>query len=878
MILATLIAAPYEEHRHGRRMGRLELELGGNRKWHPALFSHGPFLLCLRQNFEEGLELIMRLTDFATERSNEWATREMNEWCRRAEAEGLTESAIAEATQDAVPQHLLLHDGTREIRFVGDGGSYGWSAGVTCPRGYSPLPPTALASALMALEKYFYDRLDEGSDVTTEVATTLARCRSVAGLGVLMDVGKRQPELFDGPLRPLLSAPELYAWDFSKTRQGRTHLMIGGFLHGPRFIEVAREFHGLQHRKRDLRHVATERLLGSAEMQAFFETVRDWWSERRRAGDRLVAIADHLDLWLNPANYEPRQHPAHGEVVVNIALQQIQSESVEAQRELNDQQMTVVTFPTRCRTILENQQRQTDEQLEALWQEWSRVRELWQSGSVLPDDEERFGDPIADAIMGGITVFLWHAAWLAGHDERARSIELVVEAFANAPPQRNALLSEHDISTWTWDCFLAEAAALLWARTPDDPRWRRLVGDMVFSSRYAGVRLLFSRCAEQRAALAEEFGRLRRLVVDWANMRNCVEVLRTWKQRGQPRDTGERLREAVGAWVDETVNSFVDGTLKPLTSDWNQFDHATRFAEIDAAWRKWSANPRLLDFHLVRVSHEWLPLPDEASSPEERDMAIKFWRVALEVVTARPRADLQRRHRQYPDEDERWVLENVAAVLLQLRADENPEQLWTTIIDLYGEAHDWPEIFLRAVHRHALTPEQMPVTYGPLLRQIVAHACSNVEGRKRWHWYESVWDALLGIDGSMQDLWAGRHALHIRSIWEVVPLWMDHVTQEGRRLARFARWLSQPAAAAVRLRTLPWFLDQLVKGPESCVYRDEDAEDDVAGLLNVVWDLDQNGLRATPEASAGFRGLLAWLVERQNRHGLELQGRIGGLT
>ena len=877
VILATLIAAPYEEHLGSRRMDRLELELGGHRNWHPALFSRGPFLLCLHENFEEGLELIMRLTDFATERSNEWATREMNEWCRRAEADGLTESEIAEATQAAVPQHLVLHDGTRELRFIGDGGSYGWSAGVTCPQGYSPLPPPVLASALMALEKYFYQRLDEGQDISAEVASTLARYRSVAGLGVLMDVGKRQPGLFDGPLRALLSAPELYAWDISKTTQGRTHLMIGGLLHGRGFVEVAREFHGLQHRNRGLRHVATERLLGSAEMQAFFRKARDWWCQRRATGESLVKIAEQLDLWLDPANYEAFRDPTHGMVVVNVALQRIRSESLDALRELSDQ-MSVVTFPTRCRTILDQEQHQTDEQLEALWEEWSRVRELWQSGSVLPDDEERFGDPIADALMAGVAVFLSHTQWLAGDDARGRSIETAVEAFAESPPERNALVGEYDISTWTWDCFLAEAGALLWTRAPDDRRWRQLVGDMVLSSRYAGVRLLFSRCAEQRALLAEDFGRLRRLAVDWAHMRDRMEVLRTWEQQRHPGDAGERLREAVAAWADEALASFVDGTLEALTSDWNQFDDATRFAEIDAARRRWSANQRLLDFHLVRVSHEWLPLPDEASSPEERDMVIQFWQVALQVVTARPRANLQRRDHQYPHEDETWVLENVAAVVLQLRADENPEQLWTTIIDLHSEAHDWPEIFMRALHRHALTPEQMPASYGPLLRQIVAHAFSWVEGRKRWYWYEGVWDALLGIDGWMQDVWADRHADHIGSIWGVIRLWMDQVTQEGRRLAKFARWMSRPATSIVRLRTLPWFLEQLRPDGEHCPYPYEDAEDDVAGLLNVVWDHDRNRLRTTPEAFAAFRGLLAWLVERQNRHGLELQGRIGGLA
>src|SRR5690606_18381657 len=105
----------------------------------------------------------------------------------------------------------------QELSFVGDAGSFGWSAGITCPQGYSPLPPSAVASALMALEQYFYQRLDGGEDITEDVVMTLARCRSVAPLGVLVDVGKRQMNLFDGPLRALLSAPEIYAWDITKT-------------------------------------------------------------------------------------------------------------------------------------------------------------------------------------------------------------------------------------------------------------------------------------------------------------------------------------------------------------------------------------------------------------------------------------------------------------------------------------------------------------------------------------------------------------------------------------------------------------------------------------------------------------------------------------
>jgi len=613
-------------------------------------------------------------------------------------------------------------------------------------------------------------------------------------------------------------------------------------------------------------------------VQAFFATVRDWWKQRRAEGESLAEIVDQLDLWVDPTNYEMRQDPTQGPVIVNVALERLQSERASEHQEMNDR-MLVTSFPIRCRTILDERQLQTEDQVEELWQTWLRIRELSEAGPALPGGEERLGDEYVNAITGGIAVFLWHGEWLSHDEERRRSIETAIESIVGTPPERGGFASEHDVSTWTWGCFLAEAAAMLWAREPEDARWRRLVAETVFVEKYATVRLLFGRCAEHRAVLGEDFERLRRLAVDWAHVRDRVDVLRGWRHMVPQGDeqARERLQDDVAAWCEQAINAFVAGTLEPMPTDWNRFSEASRFAEIDALRRGWP-DSRLMDFHLVRCSHEWLPLPDEALRPEERACVIQFWRVALDVVAARPRADLQRRDHQYPNEDERWVLDRIAAVVVQLRADENPEQLWAPIIDLHSEAHDWPEIFLNTLHRCALSPEQTPATYGPIIRQIALRAFTDVERARRWPWYEEVWDALLGLHWYVGDLWADRHGLHVASIWDVISLWMEKVPQEGRQLGRFARWLSNSAAASIRLRTLRWFLDRLQGDGERSVYRDEDADDDLAKLLIVVWDLDQSRLRSTPESFAAFRGLLAWLVDRQNSQGLELQGRIGGLA
>lgn len=93
-----------------------------------------------------------------------------------------------------------------------------------------------------------------------------------------------------------------------------------------------------------------------------------------------------------------------------------------------------------------------------------------------------------------------------------------------------------------------------------------------------------------------------------------------------------------------------------------------------------------------------------------------------------------------------------------------------------------------------------------------------------------------------------------------------------------ARWLATPPAVHIRLRPLEWFQKVLQLGEKHSTYREKEVDDDLAKLLNMVWEQDQHRLRASSASFVAFRGLLAWLVERQNPLGLELQGRIGGLA
>jgi hypothetical protein len=871
IILANLIQEPVEDDWNERWMYRRKLNVVDRHGWLPSLYIQGPFLGCLRENFAEGLELIARLVEFAAAREREEVERDRTAGRAQAITEGQSETTVDELlAQDQLSGVTLV--GADETRVLpGDERVYGWSAGVGTP-------PHAVLSAIMALEQYFYLSLDSGKDIVGEVAAVLARCESVALLGMLCDVGKRQRSLFEGPLQSLLSAPEIYEWDIAKRVQGRTLLMIGAFDKGELFVKLARDFNDLEHRKVDLRHVAISLMLQRPSMREYFDRVRAAWAAEPPRSGRIDELRQQLTIALNIENYEIRDDPEHGRVIVNVEAMRAE-EAQAGERKAFEDKMLVTMFPSRCRTILDERQELDEKRLGELWEQWNRIRELGARHPELPDGDRRFGDEYGNAVAGGVAVFLWHSDW--GVEDAAR-LQALTDALRNVlanPPESPAFDSDVSVATWTFECFAAEAVAMLWARDPTNAEWRQAVAEAVFVPKYAVAKLLFGRCAQFRRTLGEDLGRLRRLALEWAYVRERVDLLRRVPREALQVDDEAfgRVQKNLSDWIDTSRAAFVSASSRGMPQNWAECDVGDKFTELDCIRRRWPGRPQL-DFHLVRCAHEWLPLPDGAENADERKEVIFFWRSALAMVISRPQADLTQHDRQYPEEDELWVLNHVGASLLQLRPDEQPELLWQPVLDLHSEGHDWPETLLHSIHRNALAARETPASYASLVRSLLQRAFVDVDGKRRWSWHEGVWDALLGVDGWSRDLWEERHLETVTELQDAFRLWMEKVPMQGRRLAAFSSWLARSPAKPLRLPGLQWIAGLVRVDKEHELWDVEEAEDAVARLLNVVWAEQEGDLRAEPASFQAFRTLLGWLGEQQNRLGLELLGRLGSLT
>ena len=869
VVLACLIQEPVYEDWNDHWMHRRNLSIVDRHKWSRALYTEGPFLPCLRENFEEGLELVARLVEFAAARAREDAQRDAAEWRSRALAEGHPEAQVDQRLAEVRAQEVLLLGDDAQRRLPADERIYGWSAGLGSP-------PGAVECALMALEQYFYLLLDEGKDVAAEAAAVLKRCESAALLGLLSDVGKRQRTLFEGPLRSLLSAPEIYAWEIGKLVQGRNHLMIGVFGAGEFWVKLAQQFHSLPHRKTDLRNLAVVVMFGNPAMREYFDRVRAEWSKGPSTGGQVAELRRQLLVNLDASNYEVRDDPEHGQVLVNVEALRVHEARADERRAM-EEQAVLTGFPIRCRTVLDEGKQLDDARLAELWQQWARIRELAAEDKP-PSGEERFGDEYPNAIMGGVAVFLWHGEWCGREEARVATVLEVLREYLGAPLQRSTFGGDDSVSTWTSDCFLAEAVAILWTREPSSPEWRRCVADAALATKYITIKLLFTRCAASRQSLGDDFHRLRRLVIEWAYIKDRVDLLRRVPREALQLDDEvlKRAQDALLAWGDEKIGAFVSGTMPGVPSDWTRCDEGHRFQELEGARRRMFGRPGP-DFHVIRCAHEWLPLPNGAIDERERGEIVGFLRTALTFVIARPAADLKRRDHQYPGEDERWVLGLAGAVLLQLRDTEQPDLFWGPVLELHSEGHDWPEALLQSLHRNALASSETPAPYAGLVRAILQRAFLEVDGQRRWWSHERVWDSLIGVDGWTRDLWEERHEVVVRGLRDAFQLWMDQVPLNGRRLGGLASWLARPCATSLRLVALTWFAARVLvanRRPRDV----QETEDSMAALLNVVWAEQQDALRRDASAFQAFRDLLQWLAARQNALGLELLGRLGSLS
>lgn len=151
--------------------------------WYPPFFLRGPFIHFLRAHPDEGIDFIIRLTNFATQR-----------WLENDRQINKTEQCIRIENNDEIKV------------YYGDFYVFGWHKDVGNA-------PHSLVSILMAFEQFLYEELDNDRPVGKYVEYAFSQTNSLAIVGLLISVGKYSPRLFLNELRTLLCFTQLFYWD-----------------------------------------------------------------------------------------------------------------------------------------------------------------------------------------------------------------------------------------------------------------------------------------------------------------------------------------------------------------------------------------------------------------------------------------------------------------------------------------------------------------------------------------------------------------------------------------------------------------------------------------------------------------------------------------
>lgn len=850
VLLAICIEEPKEDDPNGYHSPREDLGLKHWGGGYPAMYFRGPFLRFLRDSPDQGLTFVLTLVNFATER-----------WCS-----GFARYARHHG-HDAPPPGIEFALGVGRQQWAGDGDVYQWHYS-------SPTGNGAIPCALMALEYWLHERIDAGDDVTKTIERIMTEGRSLAFAGLLLDVGKRHPELLVGPMRALLTVWQLYQLD-CQIASGRSSPpeLIG--WEGEVLAPTAVEWYRMPHRARLLRDVVAELALTRGDLQDFFRETREAWSQLL-VNDEPEVLRLLIER-LNPASYVRRrlrdgtpvlvpqwpEHIAHRHAVEGPAL---------------ERSMEAMTLPWRCRKWLDGEEVLAVDEVPHLWDVAQRVsREIEADNGV---GENELNDP--RSVLYGIvaTLVVLHPAWIGEDPRRDAWCRESLER-ALATPLQPRVFAEPALSLERgFDAFAAEAGAVLLARDRNDSLARRLVAAAATSMRPNVITRVMARAFRERAALGDDFQRLQALVTKWSGARGTIRMAE-YLQHDADQSQGHR-RELEASFADRSL-----GLGRPALSAVDAAAAAEQEDLVDeredsAMGRRRRPPARIsLDAQTLMAGFRWLDV-GAASTAEEQTAWTGFLEEALHLALAAvPREDPAHHGRQrhgVPGDFDTWVLEYIARAS-PLVDDATAVRLWRPILALGPEQHHWVETYLRRWTASASQTAPSVRRFAEVWRAMISSALEDpaweARGSRDYDLARIVRE-LLGLSWPLDKTSAEAQVDYAAEIAAATPLFARAAKRWFRMpyvAEAFVNLATQKAGQALLRPGLVW-LDEAVAAYGKHAWDEKSLTDALVRFLRAAWERERRAVVSDPACRKPFESLLAILSARGSHAAQNLRDEL----
>ena len=354
--------------------------------------------------------------------------------------------------------------------------------------------------------------IDNGTNVAPYIDRILRTSNSVSLLGVILNVGKYHPDLFRGPLRPLLADHELYRWDDYRRKALSSHFDASAWArHGEVIYQMAREWCLAPYRQVTLSQLAMRLVAWHPDIAEFLAGVIQQWQQP--SGEKDALEFRILTAGLDHQNYRTVCDDATGQITVQVEYPEDLRRDVLEYQQAQALTIQTRTLPWQCQQLLSNPDVLTAQQATAL--ATALAQGALDAETRLDEDEKRRA-----RVAVASTLLARAPEWLNENPDARRQAWEIIQTALAAIGETPDLLSNRLSSQRGRDLeFVAHAVMKAWTAihgTSDEagPAVLRILT----SGDDAATQALMTLAHESRSLLGAKWWRLLYLAVLWSGL------------------------------------------------------------------------------------------------------------------------------------------------------------------------------------------------------------------------------------------------------------------------------------------------------------------------------------------------------------------------
>jgi hypothetical protein len=839
-ILVAAIIEDSPEEEYSSRM-RIEDDLGieYEHESYPTAYWKSPFFAFLQINSEAALGGLHQLVNFCTER-----------WAHEITRGGGTPPTFA----------FTLADGTvRE--FTGGFSVFSWSQENSTRNGQ-------LHSTLAALEKWLCSLIDRGVDVSPYLDDLLRTSHSLAVVGVLINVGKYKPDVFKGPLKPLLSDDILYFWDRQRIEHAAMGVDMSSWARGGELMfQMGRDWILAPYRKVRLEQVAANIVTQDDGVAQYLLAAIAKWEAPKQEKEAvefrmLVAELDHrnyvrtLDLESGLEKVE-FNYPAD----VIAAAQAFEQDVVLARQALE--------LPQQCRSVLERTGTLTEKSASYL-AEMMRI-----AGS---DTDIKLSEELKSlaCVAAAAALLIKAPEWLATHADVVQRARAIMEGVVNGIGTDSEDSRVRRIRGDQQVQFAAYVVAEDWIAAPSKETDEAVMRIMTAGDDTAVV-VLCNLAYRSRDTLGSAWWRLLFLAL----LRSGLSILAP--RYGDEDDVRPRWQRWL-RWLRTRRVFGISASIKSV----DPLGIAERIEKFERRrWRQRYARDgrrddiqpgrRMsggLDTHFLEQAFAWLfvegaGLPDPA---EQLALLGAFWSHEAWCLRGSADEDDDYKSRGQLGYSIAWALARLA--LSSPAADAH--EVWEQVLTLGPRAHYMIDAFL--TQWFVLIKEPTDVAdfakrWRPMIEYVLSNEQWAAEGK--WYYAQQLERKVLGFGSTDSIVRAPNHAALVGGMRDLYKAWAEtRLPSDQDNMAGFCFFLSSDAGRVLRMEGLEWIAAVMRSDPETGKWYRDSTSNAFVGLLEGAVLEDAGELTKNPSARQALIDLTAHAVARQLPRALALQERV----